>query len=172
MSDNLKLLAFAILLGAMPLSAACAGDDTTYAVLHPGEPALAADQGRIYLYREGGLMGAALQPTIMINGESAGGRAKPGDYFYIDRPAGNYVISTTTEKEESTNITVVAGQPIYVRFDVSMGLFAGHVSPSIIDPLTAADEIKDCDYHAPKAAADSNADTGKQVGEPASDTKH
>ena len=137
------------MLSAIPISVAWAAEGT-YATLHASEPPIAAGQGRIYLYREGGLMGAAIQPTIMINGESSGGRAKPGDYFYVDRPAGTYVIGTSTEKEESTSVTVTAGQPVYVKFEISMGLFAGHVSPSVVDPQKAADEIKDCDWHEPK----------------------
>jgi hypothetical protein len=89
----------------------------------------------------------------MIDGVSAGGRSKPGDYFYVDRPAGTYKISTETEKEESTSVTVVAGQSVYVKFEVSMGLFAGHVSPSVVDTQTAEAEIKDCDWHEPKPTA-------------------
>jgi len=30
----------------------------------------------------------AIQPTIMINGESTGGRAKPGDYRIVVAPPG------------------------------------------------------------------------------------
>jgi hypothetical protein len=87
-------------------------------VLHASEPPLAADQGRIYFYREGGLMGAAIQPTIMIDGVSAGGRAKPGDYFYVDRPAGTHEVSTETEKKEVITLTLAAGQSMYVRMDI------------------------------------------------------
>lgn len=148
---NLKTFALAaLMLSALPVSAAYAAD-TTYATLHASEPAIAAGQGRIYFYREDGLLGVAIQPTIMIDGVSAGGRAKPGDYFYIDRPAGTYVVSTETEKKETRNVTVVAGEPVYVKFEVSMGLFVGHVLPSVVDSATAAGEIKDCDWHEPKA---------------------
>jgi hypothetical protein len=31
-----------------------------------------------------------------------------------------------------------------------MGLFVGHVQPSIIDAQQAVGEISDCDFHAPK----------------------
>ncbi|HEY5348013.1 MAG TPA: DUF2846 domain-containing protein [Rhizomicrobium sp.] len=128
-----------------------AADTQTYAILHPSKPPPAVGSGRLYFYREDGLMGMAIQPTIMINGESAGGRAKPGDYFYLDVPAGSYRISTETEKEEAISANVAAGQSLYIRFDVSMGLFIGHVNPSIIDVQQAATEIKDCDFHTPKS---------------------
>lgn len=149
-----KIYVFAALaMAALPVSQAVAKDDQTYAILHPSEPAIAEGQGRIYFYREGGLMGAAIQPTIMIDGVSAGGRAKPGDYFYVDRPAGTYEISTETEKKEAITATVTAGQSMYVRMDIKMGLFVGHVQPSIIDPQQAVGEISDCDWHAPKPVA-------------------
>jgi hypothetical protein len=138
---------------AVPVSAASASDATTFAVLHASEPLIPAGQGRFYFYREGGLMGVALQPSVMIDGVSAGARAKPGDYFYVDRPAGTYEISTETEKKEAVSATIAAGQSMYVRFDVSMGLFVGHISPSIIDPQQALKEIADCDFHGPSVEA-------------------
>jgi hypothetical protein len=151
MFRNAKIYALAVVaLTAMPVSSAVAKDDQTYAILHASEPAIAEGQGRIYFYREGGLMGAAIQPTIMIDGISAGGRAKPGDYFYADRPAGTYEVSTETEKKEAVTLTLAAGQSLYVRMDIKMGLFVGHVQPSIIDPQQAVSEISDCDWHAPK----------------------
>jgi hypothetical protein len=146
---NGALVALAMML--MPLSPALAAhDEETYATLHASEPALATGMARIYFYRDSGIMGVAIQPTIMIDGVSAGGRAKPGDYFYVDRPAGTYVVSTTTEKKEAVTLTLSAGQSMYVRMDVLPGFFVGHVAPSIIDPQQATDEIKDCDFHPPE----------------------
>lgn len=123
----------------------------TYATLHASEPPLDPANGRIYLYREGGIMGAAVQPAIRVNGEKVG-ESSPGDYFYIDRPAGTYSISTKTEKSEELSVPLEAGQSVYVKTEVSMGFFVGHVIPSIIDAATAADEIKDCDYDGPPPA--------------------
>jgi hypothetical protein len=137
---------------AMTAPAMAAGKDT-YAVLHAAEPAIADGSGRIYFYRDSSIMGALLQPEIKINGEDTGGDSRSGDYFYIDRPAGTYEITTTTEKKEAATITVTAGQATYVKTDVSMGFFAGHVSPSVIAPETAVKEIADCDYRAPKQVA-------------------
>jgi hypothetical protein len=144
-------LAALIFVAMLPNAPAVAADAQTYVVLHASEPPLAAGSGRFYFYREDGLLGMAIQPTIMINGQSAGGRAKPGDYFYVDVPAGSYRISTETEKEEAISTNIAVGESLYIRFDVHMGLFAGHVSPSVIDAQKAATEIKDCDFHTPKS---------------------
>lgn len=146
-----KIALAALLLAALPAAPAVARDDQTYAVLHASEPALAAGWGRIYFYREGGFAGAAVQPTIFINGESAGGRSKPGDYYYLDVPAGSYEISTETEKKEAVSLNVAAGASMYIRIDITMGFFIGHGQPSIIDPQQAVKEIAECDYRAPKS---------------------
>jgi hypothetical protein len=78
----------ALMLSVMPMPAALAAQTATYATLHASEPPIASGQGRIYLYRESGLMGVAIQPTIMINCESTGGRAKLGDYRIVIAPPG------------------------------------------------------------------------------------
>jgi len=162
MTAKLRTFALAFLVAAaLPATVAWADDTGTYATRHASEPALAPGMGRIYLYREGGLMGAALQPTIMLNGESTGGRAKPGDYFYIDRPAGTYEISTTTEKKEAVPLTVEDGKSVYVKFTVSMGFFAGHVNPEVTDAAVAVPEIQDCDWHEPKPVESAPADAAK-----------
>ena len=158
-----------VLLAIMPAPAAFAASNDTYATLHASEPPIPAGDGRIYFYREGGLMGVAIQPTIYIDGESTGGRSKPGDYFYIDRPAGTYAISTTTEKKESTSVTVAAGEAVYVKFEVSMGFFAGHVSPIVMDAAKAADQIKDCDWHAPQTVVTPVAPTASSAAPTTSD---
>jgi hypothetical protein len=152
MSDFRNAMLGALALAILPVVQAQAAD-RSYATLHANEPAVAEGQGRIYFYREGGIMGAAIQPTIYLNGETTGGRSKPGDYFYVDRPAGSYQVSTTTEKKESLGITVDAGQSVYVKTEMSMGFFAGHLQPVLKDAATAAKEIKDCDWYEPKPTA-------------------
>lgn len=134
----------ALVVAALPLIAACAGGPS-YSQMHASEPALASDSGRIYFYREGGMMGAAIQPAVDVNGTKVG-EAVPGGYFYIDRPAGTYKVSATTEKEEAVDVTLEPGQVRYVKLDISMGFMAGHVTPSVVDPAVGAKEIGDCSY--------------------------
>jgi hypothetical protein len=149
MSGNLKKFVFAaFVLAAMPASAAW-GADTTFATLHASEPALAADSGRIYLYRESSMMGAAVQPDVYVNGVQVW-VAKNGDYYYIDRPAGSYEINTSTDdKDDAITLPLVAGQSTYVQIHIKFGLFAGHGAPLIVNPQQAADAIKDLDYREP-----------------------
>jgi hypothetical protein len=153
MFGNRNIYALAALALVAMTAPAISADKDTYAVLHASEPAIPDGFGRIYFYRDSSIMGALIQPEIKIDGADTGGDSRSGDYFYIDRPAGTYEITTTTEKKEAAPVTVVAGQAAYVKTEVSMGFFAGHVSPSVVDPAKAVTEIADCDYRAPKPVA-------------------
>ncbi len=126
------------------LLAGCASGPT-FAELHASEPAVAADLARIYFYREASMVGSAVQPSVYVNGVAVGS-AVPGGYFYIDRPAGEYDISTTTEKTESIKATVQPGDVRYIRLDIGMGVVAGHISPTPVLPEQAAGEIAKCHF--------------------------
>ena len=123
---------------------ACASGPT-YDALHASEPPVAADSARIYFYRAAEMAGSAVQPSVKINGETVGD-AVPGGYFYVDRPAGTYEISTSTEVKEAISVTVKPGETRYVKFTISMGLFVGHVSPQLIWPEQAVAELAACHY--------------------------
>src|SRR5881397_800732 len=58
--------------------------------------------GRIWFYRPQKVFGAALQPTVYLNGQAVG-TAKPGGFFHVDRPAGFYEVKCTTEWSDSTS---------------------------------------------------------------------
>ena len=58
-------------------------------------PQLAASQGRIVFYRNGVPVGMAVQPDVKLNNDVVG-RSVPNQFFYVDRPAGNYVVSCST----------------------------------------------------------------------------
>jgi hypothetical protein len=141
-----NLARMVLICAVLPLMAACASGPT-FADLHASETAVSADAGRIYFYRQSPFLGsgAAVQPAIKLDNVKVGD-AVPGGYFYVDKPAGTYKISTTTEKEESVDMTVAPGQTRYVRFDISMGVLIGHIAPTIVDPEQGAKEIAECHY--------------------------
>jgi hypothetical protein len=139
-----KLACAVAICTVLPMGAAYASGPK-YAVHHASEPAVSPDQGRIYFYRESSLAGVMLEPAIKIDGEKVGDSSS-GDYFYVDRPPGTYTVSTKTEKDETVSVTLAAGQTVYVKTDVSMGLFVGHVSPELVADDQAASEIADCHF--------------------------
>ncbi|WP_250486564.1 DUF2846 domain-containing protein [Caballeronia sp. GaOx3] len=93
-------------------------------------PTLKESQGRIYFYRSNSMFGAALQPNINLNGALVG-QSKPGGFFYVDEPAGKYIVSTTTETEKTVSFTLDAGETKYVRTSVGFGLLVGRIIPSL-----------------------------------------
>lgn len=75
-------------------------------------PVMDSNTGRIYIYRTSSF-GAAIQPKIPINREVVGS-AVPKGFFYIDRPAGNYEISASTEAKRSLTLSLEPGDERYV----------------------------------------------------------
>src|ERR1700726_2461880 len=48
--------------------------------------------GRIWFYRESKFVGSARHPDILLDGQKVG-VSKPGGYFYVDRPAGDHLVT-------------------------------------------------------------------------------
>jgi hypothetical protein len=105
---------------------------------------LAAENGRIFIYRKTSL-GAAVQPEVTVDGEPVG-KAKPKGYFYVDLPPGSHEISASTEAERNLKLTLDAGEEKYVRLEVKMGAFVGHVKPVLVDTAVGREEIQKMKY--------------------------
>lgn len=128
----------------LPLLAACASGPT-YKDLSAKEAPPAANMARVYVYRTGSMFGAAVQPSVKLDGQKVGD-AVPGGYFYVDVPAGDHRISADTEVKRETSFTVAAGETRYVRLEVSMGFMAGHISPTLVEPGQGKGELAECSY--------------------------
>lgn len=147
MKTLLKLvLAFA----AAAAVAGCASGPK-YAEMKSSIPTLAADQGRVIFYRTA-VLGAAVQPEVRLNGVAVGS-AVPNGFFWVDRPAGSYEVSTSTEVERKLTFTLDKGQVRYVRLNISIGLLVGRIIPELVDNATGEKEIVDLSYVAPKPVA-------------------
>jgi hypothetical protein len=132
-----------ILLASFIVLFGCATSGAKYAELNPTIP-LKPDTGRIFIYRTA-LMGAAVQPGVRVNGEEVGS-AVPNGFFYVDRVPGSYEIMTSTEVDRKLSLTLDKGEARFVKLNISMGFFAGHVYPELVDPATGEKEIQDCHY--------------------------
>ncbi len=108
-------------------------------------PTLKETQGRIYFYRTNSMIGAALQPSIKVNGEAVG-TSKPGGFFFVDEPAGQYVVSTATGTEKSVSFKLDAGETKYVRTSVGFGLLVGRIVPTLESADEATQSIEDLHY--------------------------
>ena len=105
---------------------------------------VSAENGRIIMYRKSSL-GAAVQPMVKVNGEEVG-KAKPKGFFYVDLPPGTYDVSASTEAERNLNMTLDAGEEKYVRLEVKMGGFVGHIKPVLVDKEVGLEELQKMKY--------------------------
>jgi len=126
-----------MLLGCATKGARFSEMQDSFSQLEPG-------YGRIFCYRKTS-MGAAIQPKIFINDKEVG-RTVPWGFFYVDRKPGNYEIKTSTEVKRTLSLTLEDGQIRYVRFNVAMGFFVGHIYPELIDNTTAISEMNKLHY--------------------------
>ncbi|QCP55086.1 DUF2846 domain-containing protein [Trinickia violacea] len=134
-----------LLAGAVTFLAAGCASGPQYKEMAASIPTLTPDHGRIYFFRSSSLMGAAIQPQIKLNGVSVG-QSKPGGFFYVDEPAGQYSVSTETETEKTVSFALDAGETKYVRTSVSFGLLVGRIIPSLEGSDAAMKEIEGLKY--------------------------
>lgn len=105
---------------------------------------VAPEKGRLYIYRKA-VVGAAVQPEVRVNDEVVG-KAEPKGFFYIDRDPGSYKVETSTEVDRALSLTLEAGETRYVRLNIGIGFFVGHVYPELVDNKTGMEEIQTCSY--------------------------
>lgn len=126
-----SFLKFALAGVALALVSGCASG-IKHEQMAASMPSVKAGQGRIYFFRSSSMVGAAVQPEIRLNGEVVG-QSKPGGFFFVDRPAGNYSAGASTETEKTVSFRLQAGETKYIRSSVGMGLVVGRV---VLEPET------------------------------------
>jgi hypothetical protein len=132
-----------VVLMVVLFSVGCASGPSYDKVASSFQP-VASNQGRIFCYRNSAV-GAAVQPDIRLNGTVIG-KAVPKGFFYVDRPAGTYEISASTEATRNLSINLEPGDEKYVRLEVKLGVFVGHIKPVLVDASKGQAEIKKTKY--------------------------
>ena len=140
----MKKLSRAILVLAISMLAAGCASGPKFSEVSPSLSKLSPDSGRIFIYRTA-VLGAAVQPDIRLNGGVVGS-AVPQGFFYLDRAPGNYEIETSTEVDRKLSFILEKGQTRYVRLNISMGFFVGHVYPELVENREGEAEIQECSY--------------------------
>jgi len=107
----LKLAATAATVVAL---AGCAG--AQYQSLQGRMPPVEQGNGRIYFYQPQAQPSAAAsaQHKLRVN-QDVVGRNKPGSFFFVDRPAGNYVVTNLYWTGDGVSFKLDPGQTRYVR---------------------------------------------------------
>src|SRR5262249_27228219 len=132
-----------LLLGITILSLIGCASGPTFSDYSKRLPAPRPGEGRIWFYRPQKVLGSAVQPAVALNGQNVG-TAKPGGFFYTDRPAGQYEVKCTTEWAHKCEVVLAPQMNKYVRLNMFPGLFVGHIVPrEESDPATALEELKE-----------------------------
>jgi Protein of unknown function (DUF2846) len=122
----------------------CATTGPKFMELGSQLPSLDSDTGRIYIYRKTAF-GAAIQPKVVVNGENVG-YAVPKGFIFLDKKPGNYEIMTSTEVERKLSLTLEGGQTRFVRLNISLGFFVGHVYPELVENEVGEADIQNLHY--------------------------
>jgi hypothetical protein len=133
-------------------AAACSASGPKYDEIAPSMPALSANEGRIFFYRDASIFGGAVTSAIRLNGEEVG-QSKRGGFLFVDRPAGNYEVACSTEAEHRLSLVLDAGQERFVRTSVSMGMFVGRIRPELVNPSEGLSAVRGLAYIGPPLAA-------------------
>ena len=113
---------------------------TKYTDLKDSIPPLNPEKGRIYFYRSS-VVGAAIQPIVILNDDDTVGKAVSHGFWYVDRPPGKYSVVAGENREDQLILTLEAGQTQYVKLSVSFGRgIYGH----LVDEKLALKELKGC----------------------------
>ena len=147
---NRRMLAIAALATAAALMAGCASG-VKHKDMQASMAPLKSGEGRVYFFRSSSPFGAAIQPEIRLNNEVVG-KSIPGGFFYVDRPAGNYVAAASTETEKTASFALAAGETKYLRSSPSFGVLVGRVVIELESPDKAAAEVADLSFTGAPAA--------------------
>lgn len=133
-----------LVLTALVLLVGCATSGPKFSELSPTISNMPLDTGRLYIYRPSSV-GAAIRPDVKLNGEVIGEAISWG-FFYVDVKPGSYEILTSTEVDRKLSLLLNKGQTRYVRLNIALGFFVGHVYPELVENEVGEKEIHDCRY--------------------------
>jgi len=129
----------------LPVMVACSSSGGTKSAEPQAHAAPAAGMGRIYFFRANRALGKAVQPAVRVNGEPVG-NSRPGKYFYIDRSPGSYQVTCSVVTDHTINFPLKAGETVYVETRATMGIYVGHVRPSVVGADKGKAGVGKCKY--------------------------
>jgi hypothetical protein len=95
--------------------------------------------GQVYVCRDNRFLGAAVTPTIEVNGRAVANLTR-NTYYYIELPPGDHtIIAKTFEHDSKFPFKIAAGQQVFFQTWISFGVLVGR---GLIDTISAADGKK------------------------------
>lgn len=140
-----RLLAFVWGVGAFLMLTGCAATGASYQSVSQGLPTLKASDARIYFYRSASMVGAAIQPEILLDNQVVG-RSQPGGFFYVDTRPGRHWVAAQTEDEGKLELDVQPGETVYVASSISFGVLVGRVQLTLQPPAQAVADLSSLSY--------------------------
>ena len=111
-----------------------------------GPPPLATGDARICFYRET-WHALSVQPEVTIAGQVIG-KAIPNEWFCVDRKPGTYEISTVSEPDHKSSVTLASGQTRYASLEFTVTWFlVAHINPELVDGATGEKGVAGLRYH-------------------------
>ena len=95
---------------------------------------------RVWFYRPAGAFGVTVQPPIMLDDRKVG-TAVPRGFFCVEASPGTHEVSATTEWTHRTQITVNTNADTFVRLNMMVGVFMGHVIPHEVPEAKATNQM-------------------------------
>ena len=99
---------------------------------------------RLYFYRQPTPLMIALTPEVIVNGQSVGALSM-GEVFFRDAKPGRYRIFLSGDPAHVLEMTLAAGEVVFVRATLRIGLGSTRISAERIGAATAAAEIDELD---------------------------
>jgi hypothetical protein len=113
------------------------GDPARSAELKKFTPSPAV--GQVYVCRDSRFLGAAVTPTIEVNGRPVANLTR-NTYYYMELPPGDHtIIAKTFEHDSKFPFKITAGEQIFFQTWISFGVIVGR---GLIDTIPAADGKK------------------------------
>jgi hypothetical protein len=101
-------------------------------------PPLADGKGRIWFYRPAKFFGAGIQPVMHV-GEAVAGTVGSGKAFYVDMPAGDYVLECSGMGRGVCSVSLLAAETKYIRLRLSFwaGFYPIDMKQFVLVPVDA-----------------------------------
>jgi Protein of unknown function (DUF2846) len=103
----------------------------------------------IYVYRNEGVMGAAMKLGVTVDGKDVGETAGK-TYFMISAAPGKHTIASKGESGSTVDINAEAGKNYFIWQEVKMGLLSAGSKLHIMDDAAGKAGVQECKLIASK----------------------
>ena len=138
-----KLKKLLVLSGFLLLTA-CSATGPKLSSLDPETLIVNEDAAQFIFYRVG-YFGNAIKPLIYVD-ETPTGKCETGGVFVVNVNEGDYIIKTTTEKEDRLLFKIFKNEKIYINCEMTWGLIVARPKLVRVTNLTGEKATKNLSF--------------------------